>query len=176
MLVDAARLLESPGERRIRFIISGDGDMRAHWQARAKGLKSVHFTGWIPHEELQAHFRSAHLGLILLKGGIAKFWLGNKIFEYMAAFLGLINDVQGEPRDIVESRALGINVDCGNSSSLANALGSLIDDPNRVRMFMECSKRAFMSEFDREAVEMNYVNYLGTLMNVNEGRQRGTSP
>jgi hypothetical protein len=164
MLIDAARLLESQGERRIRFIVSGDGDMRSLWMARAVGLESVHFTGWISHQELQSYFRTAHLGLILLKGGIAQFWLGNKIFEYLSAFLGVVNDVPGASAEIVRNWNLGVNIKQQDPRYLARSLSALIDDPPRVRTYMENSKHAFLQTFDREAVETQYIEHLKNVM------------
>lgn len=164
MLIDAARILESRGEHRVRFVVSGDGDKRASWMARARGISIVHFTGWISHEELQAHFRRAHLGLILMKGGIARFWLGNKMFEYLSASLGVVNDVAGEPADIVATRAVGVNVRGADAAALADTLRLLADDPPRVRRFMENAGRTFLAEFDRDRVQAQYVNHLTALI------------
>lgn len=173
MLIDAVRILESTGERRIRFVVSGDGDMRPLWVTRAKGLTSVHFTGWIPHEELQEYFRTAHLGLVLIKGGIARFWLGNKIFEYLSAFLGLVNDVPGEADEIVAKHDLGVNVGRENPLALANTLRALASDPERVRRYMENAKEAFYRHFDRETVETKYVDHLQAVIRLHRERQGG---
>jgi len=164
MLIEAARALESAGERRIRFVVSGDGELRGHWMALARGLASVHFTGWIAHDALQAHFRQAHLGLVLLKGGIIRFWLGNKLFEYLSAGLGIVNDVGGEAATLVGRRGLGVNVESQNPSSLAAALRALVTDPQRVRQHMQNAHVAFRRDFDRETVESDYVHHLAELM------------
>jgi glycosyltransferase involved in cell wall biosynthesis len=164
MVIDAARLLEQSGERRIRFVITGDGEMRAQWMARAAGLESVTFTGWISHEELQRHFERSHVGLVLMKGGITRFWLGNKIFEYLASYLAVANDVPGEAADLVEGEDAGFNVPPGDAAALAHELRSLVNDPVRVHRHMEKARRAFQQKFDRDSIQSSYVEHLQELM------------
>jgi len=164
MLVDAAWILERAGERRVKFVVSGDGDMRRAWMARAAGLQSVQFTGWISHEALQAHFERAHLGLVLMRGGIARFWLGNKIFEYLSSSLGIVNDAPGELADIVRTRDLGLNVERGDAESLARALQAIVEDPARVLRHMACARASFLREFDREKIETQYTEYVTELI------------
>jgi glycosyltransferase involved in cell wall biosynthesis len=163
LLVDAARLLEESGERRIRFIVTGDGERRPIWLERARGLSSIDFTGWIPNETMRTHFRTAHLGLVLLRGGISRFWLGNKIFEYLCASLGVVNNVPGEPEDILRTRGAGANVDAVNPESLAAVLRELVEDPSRVRNMMSAARAAFEKEFDRDVVQIQYVRHLDAL-------------
>jgi len=174
LLIDAARILTVAGDHRVRFVVTGDGEMRSQWIAHAKGLTCVNFTGWIPDAELEAHFRAAHLGLVLLKGGIVRFWLGNKIFEYLSAFLGVVNDVVGEPAEIVSSRDVGINVDRQNPESLAQGLRALADDPGCVRRYMENARRSFKMEFDREAIEAKYLEYLRGVILIHRKQNQGT--
>lgn len=169
LLVDAARILESEGQTRIRFVLTGDGDMRPQWIARAAGLTNVHFTGWISHEELQAHFRSAHVGLVLLKGGIARFWLGNKIFEYLSASLAIVNNVAGEPAEIVDGFKLGLNVGPGNCAALADAMRHLAGNPALVRLYMENARRAFEGTFERDVIQAQYVSHLEELIRGEHG-------
>jgi glycosyltransferase involved in cell wall biosynthesis len=163
LLVDAARLLEAQGERRVRFVVTGDGDMRAQWLARAQGLSNVQFTGWISHQALQEHFRAAHVGLVLLKGGIARFWLGNKIFEYLSASLAIVSDVPGESAELLDTHQVGVSV-AADPAALASALVRLANAPERVLACMRNAQAAFEREFDREVVQAHYLEHLEGLM------------
>ena len=171
MLVDAIRILELKGEDRVRFIISGEGDSSPSWVARATGLTTVTFTGWISHDELQSLFYTAHLGIVLLKGGIVRFWLGNKIFEYLASSLGVVNNVPGEPEEIVASHDLGVNIPQADPGRLALVLASLADHPERVEHYMTNARRAFIHAYDREAVGNEYAGYLESII-----RRRAAQP
>lgn len=164
-LIEAARLLESSGERRVKFVMSGDGEWRQRWVDQADGLNNVLLTGWISHEELQAFFREAHVGLILMKGGITSFWLGNKICEYLSTSLALVNNVAGESSALVESKGLGINVPALDPRSLAEAIRSLVNSPDKVRRSMVNAKKVFETDFDREQISDSYVRFLADTIN-----------
>lgn len=164
LLADAARILERQGERRVLFVVTGDGDRRPRWIARAAGLHTLRFTGWISNEDMQSWFRRAHLGLVLMRGGITRFWLGNKIFEYLSASQAIVNNLPGESAALVTQGGFGVNVEARNPENLAVALSSLIDDPQRVAGYMEAARREFASRFDREVIQQQYVAHLGSLL------------
>ncbi len=159
-LIEAARILETSGERRVRFTMSGDGEWRERWVAQAAGLKSVHLTGWISNEELQTHFLKSHVGLILMRGGITSYWLGNKICEYLSTSLALVNNVVGECSGLVASRRLGLNVPAKDAPALAEAIRTLISSPDKVRSAMANAKLVFQEEFERGTIHDRYVSYL----------------
>jgi glycosyltransferase involved in cell wall biosynthesis len=164
-LVEAARILESRGERRVCFIVSGDGEFRPKWIAQASGLKTVQFTGWVSDEELQAYFLEAHVGLILMRGGITSFWLGNKFSEYLSTFLTLVNNVPGEPAEIVNNHKLGLNVSAKNPQALADAISTLLNSPEMVKEFMKNSNKVFHEIFERGKIYDGYVKYLIDCLN-----------
>lgn len=160
-VVDAARILEESGERRVSFVLSGDGECRQKWMDRAAGLKTVRFTGWITHEELQQLFYTSHVGLILMRGGITPFWLGNKFGEYLSTSLALINNVEGEATALVDKHGLGLNVAAKDPRAVADAVRTLVNAPERVRQAMISSRTVFDDVFERRRLYDRYVQYLG---------------
>ena len=167
-LIEAARILELSGERRVCFIVSGDGEFRSKWIAQASGLKTVQFTGWISDMELQACFLKAHVGLILMRGGITSFWLGNKFFEYLSTFLALVNNVPFEPTEIIDNHKLGLNIPPENPQALAHAISILINSPETVKKYMENSKKVFEEIFARGKIYNDYTEYLVDCSNLNK--------
>jgi len=159
-LVKAARLLEERGERRIRFVVSGDGEMRRKWMRQAAGLNSLIFTGRISHQEMQRYLATAHVGLVLLQGDITKFWLGNKFFEYLSGFLALINNVPSEAAEIVNANRMGVTIPPRDPGALAEVLTRLADTPSEVRRYMENSQKSFLEVFDRKILYEQYVEYI----------------
>ena len=159
-LVQAARILEDEGERRVTFVVSGDGECRPKWMAEASGLETVRFTGWISDEELQDYFFRAHVGLILMHGGITSFWLGNKFGEYLSTSLALINNVPGEAAAIVDTKGVGLNVPAKDAQALADAVRALVSSPETVRQAMASSARVFTDLFERGRIYDRYVSYL----------------
>jgi len=159
-VVDAARILEASGERRVSFVLSGDGECRQKWMDRAAGLTTVRFTGWISHDELQELFYTSHVGLILMRGGITPFWLGNKFAEYLSTSLALINNVEGEATAIVDAHKLGLNVAAKDPRAVADAVRTLVNSPDTVRRAMTNSRTVFNDVFERSRIYDRYVQYL----------------
>ena len=127
---------------------------------RAKGLTTVRFTGWISHEELQQLFYTSHVGLILMRGGITPFWLGNKFAEYLSTSLALINNVDGEATAMVDKYRLGLNVAAKDPQAVADAVRTLVDSPDTVRHAMTSSRTVFHDVFERSRLYHRYVHYL----------------
>lgn len=159
-VVDAARILEESGEKRVSFVLSGDGECRQQWMHRASGLTTVRFTGWISHDELQQLFFTAHVGLILMRGGITPFWLGNKFGEYLSTSLALINNVAGEAATMVDKHRLGLNVPAKDPQAVAEAARTLLNSPDTVRQAMTNSRNVFNDVFERSLIYDRYVQYL----------------
>jgi glycosyltransferase involved in cell wall biosynthesis len=167
-VVEAARILEASGERRASFVLSGDGECREKWMARASGLTTVRFTGWISHEELQELFFTAHVGLILMRGGITPFWLGNKFAEYLSTYLALVNNVAGEAAAIVDARGLGVNVPPSDPQAVAGAVRAMLASPDKVRTAMTNSRTVFNDVFERGRIYDGYVEYLNRCVTPQE--------
>jgi glycosyltransferase involved in cell wall biosynthesis len=160
MLVQAARILEARGERRIRFLISGDGELHPRWRAEAAGLQTVEFTGWLTHLEMQARLLGAHVGLILLTGALPRWWLGNKFFEYLSGFVALVNDSPTDAARVIAEHELGLTIPAGDPRALADALSGLIQSPRQVERYMTNARCVFLERFERGQLYGRYVAYL----------------
>jgi hypothetical protein len=164
LVIEAARRLRDAGELRVQFLITGDGEMRPAWMQQAAGLPNVVFTGFVSHEELQRHVSRTHVGLILMRGGITRFWLGNKIFEYLASSLALVNNVPGEASALVAEYDIGLSIPPHDPDALAGAVLQAVNDPPRVAAWMRNAQRAFAAHFERSRVYEDYVTYLAGLL------------
>jgi glycosyltransferase involved in cell wall biosynthesis len=160
LLVEAVKILESRGEKRVKFIVTGTGECLGKWTIKSRGLKTIKFTGWLSDEELQDYFLRAHVGLIIMRGGITSYWLGNKIFEYLSASLVLINNIPGESEAIVNKHRLGLNIPRNSPEALSDSITTLLNAPGRVRDYMENSRRVFSDMFERGRIHDAYVEYL----------------
>lgn len=163
-IIDAARALHAAGDNRVHLAIVGDGEMRPRWRQRAAGLSNVSFPGFLDHGQLQAEMAHTHIGLILMRGGITRFWLGNKIFEYLAASLGIVNNIPGEAAAIVAQFQLGLSIPPGDGASLAKAVTFAAENPAAVARWMQNAERVFPQHFDRRRVYHEYVEYLARLL------------
>jgi glycosyltransferase involved in cell wall biosynthesis len=136
---------------KLAFAIVGDGPEEAGLAAQidSLGLKdSVRLLGWKGHEDHEAYYRHAAIGLLpFLSTEHINITLPNKLFDYMGAALPVVaSDVRPLHRILVETGA-GVLVPPGNAAALADALVALADDPER---------RRALGAAGRAAVERDY--------------------
>ncbi len=160
LLIEIARLLQEREDKRFRFNIVGDGEMRAEWETAAKPIESVTFTGWISGAQLKPLLARSHVGAVLYRGGTTAFTMPNKLGEYLSAGLALLNSVGGELPALVDSERIGLNISSDQGEKAAVWLQSLADNPAEVQGLRDRSLRIFADRFQSEEV---YPKMLATL-------------
>jgi glycosyltransferase involved in cell wall biosynthesis len=131
----------------VRLEIAGTGPDRAFLQrwAASLGLSSeVSFLGWQP--DLSALYLrwSALVQPSLYEG------FGLSALEAMAAGLPVVGSRAGGLAEVVHDGVSGILVPARDARSLADAIGSLLDDPERSRRMGEAGRRRVRERFSME--------------------------
>ncbi len=153
VVLEAARLLQD--EPRIRIVLLGDGKEKAHLQARAAGmgLKNVIFLPSVPKSEMAAALAGTDACIAILKPVEAyKTTYPNKVFDYMAAGRPVVLAIDGVIRDVVEAAGCGIFAAPGDPATLADAIRSLAENPERSREMGMRGRRYVEQHFDRAAL------------------------
>lgn len=117
------------------FLFVGSGPARP----RHAPSHRVLFTGAVPHAEMPAYLRTAEVGVApyqpsrLGQMKLGFYWSPLKIFEYMATGLPVVT-LDVEPlREIVRPGSEGVLVTEGNVRALADAIASLLENPEKAR-------------------------------------------
>lgn len=123
------KILEKKPEA--RFVIVGDGEEREMLEQRAKELavdSAVRFTGRLSDEDLQRYTASAdvYVSTSLSDGGLAA-----STAEAMACSVPVVVSDFGNNRDWVEPGQTGLLFPLEDSSTLAEQVISLLDDPQK---------------------------------------------
>ena len=109
--------------------ICGDGP-RKEWLIENIGnRKHIIMCGWLNKEELQLKLNEAHFGLMLYYPNAPQGW-PNKLIEYMANGLPIINTLKGESWTLVENERLGFNFQSDDIFELVNWLFDLKNNDN----------------------------------------------
>ena len=167
-LIETAKILQKKVEQKIVIIAPGSAGTKLSRTKEVKNLKNIIFTGYLNSTEMDMNLNDAHIGLILMKGGITKFWMGNKIGEYLSASLGIINNVETEVADVVKFNNIGLNVPNSDPRATANALIECLNNPQKVESFMENSNVLFENSFNRIKNTKNYIDYLERLCKLHK--------
>jgi len=166
-VLEAARRLEASG-RRMRFVLCGTGDRLEHYRARAAGLHSVLFPGWIGAAAIYVLMRRSSIGLDPLRERYDFLaTINNKAIEYLSAGLPVISSPdRGVLRDMLVERGCGASVPSGNPEALAGLIASLYDDPVRRVGMSRNAQQTFESTYQAEVVYGEMLHHLEMVVAV----------
>jgi glycosyltransferase involved in cell wall biosynthesis len=145
-------LLEAAAELKpqfpdIKVVVAGDGFERPELAQLAERLgigDLVTFLGWVPNAELPPYYRAAAVSVIpSLEEGF-----GIPAAEAMGCETPVVASDAGGLPEVVENGVTGLVVPRGNSSALAQAIGSLLADPQRRRRMGQAGRERALRLFD----------------------------
>ena len=145
-------LLEAAAQLKPRFpdlkvVLAGDGFERPELARLAADLgiqADVTFLGWVPNTELPPYYRAAAVSVIpSLEEGF-----GIPAAEAMGCEVAVVASDAGGLPEVVEDGVTGLVVPRGDSTALAQAIGSLLDDPERRRAMGQAGRARALRLFD----------------------------
>jgi glycosyltransferase involved in cell wall biosynthesis len=147
----ASRLVD---QRRIVFLLVGDGKERPHLErmAQSLGLDNVKFIGAVPKNEMPEVLAASDVCIAILRNiPMFKTTYPNKVFDYMAAGRPTILVIDGVIRNVIEKARGGIFVPPGDDATLADAVRQLSGDCESVRAMGISARRYVVEHFDRRS-------------------------
>ncbi|MDP9126126.1 MAG: glycosyltransferase family 4 protein, partial [Pseudomonadota bacterium] len=147
-LLDAAALLRNdPAGRNLRFVLVGDGHLRAHLQERvsAQGLTNVTMLPPIPKLQVPAMLAQVDIAYIgwqrvpIYRFGIAP----NKLMDYMMAGRAVLHSVEAG-NDPVAEAGCGVTVAPQDARAVANGLVKMMRLAPTARAVMGERGRAYV--------------------------------
>jgi glycosyltransferase involved in cell wall biosynthesis len=169
-LICAARLIERKGQHHlieavkrltdehidVQLELAGTGDAHASLQAQAGRLgvaDRVVFSGYVPREEISAHYAAAHVFVLpSFNEGLSLAAL-----EGLASGLALVLTRTGGTADLVEDGVNGLTFAWGDVATLTQHLRSLAMDRARVRR-MGGQSRLRAERFGWPAITRQFVD------------------
>ena len=104
----------------------------------------VTFLGWVPNTELPPYYRAAAVSVIpSLEEGF-----GIPAAEAMGCEVAVVASDAGGLPEVVEDGVTGLVVPRGDSTALAQAIGSLLADPERRRAMGQAGRARGLRLFD----------------------------
>jgi glycosyltransferase involved in cell wall biosynthesis len=135
-----------------RLTVIGDGEDRPALERQARGLGlegHVTFTGYLPHEELAAHYARATL-LVHPARSANHFGIPNVILEAQAARVPVVCTRLPALAELLEDGVSGVYVPEDDAAALAATLAALFADPARRERLAEAGHRRVTEHFDIE--------------------------
>lgn len=172
---DVKTILEAAGRLghtypNIKFFIAGDGpdlsEMRLY--AESSGLRNTTFTGLLSYLHLTHLLSQCDVGLNAIVAS-SRTSLPNKVFDYMAAGLPMINSVNGELGDLLRTEQFGVQYEAGNTGSLAQAILELHGNPQQRLSLGQKARRLAEERFDMNREYLRWHEFLGRIVPARAG-------
>ena len=150
-VVDAVKEMEDA-----ELDLAGTGPKEAALRARAADCPRIRFHGYLKDAALQALLARADAGVIPMFPDSCV-GVPNKLADYAAAGLRVVNSLPGETADIVSRFAAGAFYVAGDAQSFKDAVSSLR------RPAPDFAPDAFRDLFDARRLYAGYVDFIQTL-------------
>jgi glycosyltransferase involved in cell wall biosynthesis len=145
-LLEAAAALK-PQFPDLKIVLAGDGFERPELVRLAAELgiaSDVTFLGWVPNADLPQYYRAAAVSVIpSLEEGF-----GIPAAEAMGCEVAVVASDAGGLPEVVENGVTGLVVPRGDATALAQAIGSLLADPQRRRRMGQAGRARALRLFD----------------------------
>jgi glycosyltransferase involved in cell wall biosynthesis len=145
-LLEAAAALK-PQFPDLKIVLAGDGFERPELVRLASELgisSDVTFLGWVPNADLPQYYRAAAVSVIpSLEEGF-----GIPAAEAMGCEVAVVASDAGGLPEVVENGVTGLVVPRGDANALAQAIGSLLADPQRRRRMGQAGRARALRLFD----------------------------
>ncbi len=157
MLEAASRL---GGEKRILFLIVGNGVQKGRLERKAQSLKltNVRFLPFQPIDSLPWLRASSDVQVALYKPNSVKFSMPSKIYEIMASGRTVLASAEkgSDVSELIERTQCGMCVEPGRPDELADAIRKLSRGPSMRESMAENGRCCAEQIYSRKAVVQNY--------------------
>jgi glycosyltransferase involved in cell wall biosynthesis len=159
-VLEAASMSSSAGDQ-IIFRIVGDGPHLPSLRQAAERMRlpNVIFHGLMPFGELTFLLRRSMVGLHAIANGSPQ-TLTNKLFDYLAAGLPVLNSSPGETADLLAKEKIGISYLAGDPEALCRSLGVLLGDKARWEEMSARARRLAVERYDRRMIYKQLIPFL----------------
>ncbi len=154
VMADAIALVRNSGiDAQLRLAGRVHGDDVQDRLAVPTATSGLRYEGLLDRAGVASLLAEADMGLVVLSGDYQPYRTAYpiKLFEYMAAGIPVIASDFPVYREIVESSGCGLLVDPSDSAAVADAITTLISDPQRAREMGSRGRAAVEQRFNWES-------------------------
>ena len=169
-VLDAAELLKQQNNDHIRFVLVGDGAVKAdlETEAQQRNLDNVIFTGRRPKNEMPDWIASSNINLVhLKKSDLFTTVMPSKIFESAGCGRPVLMGVDGFAKKLVMDAGMGIDIEPENPQEMVDALLSVAADPELEKRLGENGLNNIVPRYNRDSQAEKYLDILNTVLNRN---------
>ncbi len=162
-IVEAARCMDQT-ERKIKFVLCGDGPHLPRWRQLAVDCPSIVLPGWVDAAKIRSLMQLSSAGLAPYYSS----WdftisLPNKPIEYLSAGLPVISSLQGELANLLAQNDCGMTYQNGEATDLVRVITACYDSRDTCARMAKNATALFCERFVAEKVYGHLSNFLTQL-------------
>jgi glycosyltransferase involved in cell wall biosynthesis len=156
ILKEAILQLAVSGNEKLRFLLIGDGPLRAEIRAQLAAYEDsgrVIFLGLVPHASIPAYLDACDILLsphVPLRDGSPFFGSPTKLFEYMAMGKAIVASRLEQLAVVLRDEHSSLLVTPGDAQALSEAVLRLVHDPGLRRSLGEQARKDVIAEYTWE--------------------------
>lgn len=148
-IIDAIKKLDKIHQKKIQFIVMGDGPQKQKFQEQSQNLPIV-YTGRLPYPAMVWILSRCDIAVNPISKGAAQSII-NKHMDYAMAGLPVISTQENlEYRMLLDEYKAGISCKCEDSNEVCNTIKMLIDDAYLRKTLGKNSLNLAIEKFDRK--------------------------
>ena len=158
-IVEAAAVFDEEHPGKTEFVIAGSGPQADIAKEYEKKLSNLKYLGRISDEELMRQYYLSDLGLLQHKNNLTQ-TVTYKLFSYLSAGLPILNSLQSEMVEIIESNEVGMNNMNGDVEALVANIESFLYDGEKLRRFKKNAVELTKEKGDSQKVYSELIGLL----------------
>ncbi|MGD8451004.1 MAG: glycosyltransferase family 4 protein [Phycisphaerae bacterium] len=150
-MLDALAIVKK--ERPVRLLVVGQvlGPDKELFERRVQELglqNEVEVTGWLPYEQVGPALNRGSIGVVAMQPSPNNYGsLSNKLFSYMCTGQAVIGPRGSDTEVVINQTRCGLAVDMTDPAALAEAILSLLRDPERTQELGRNARQAVETGF-----------------------------
>ena len=171
-IANAAKILESDKNNKIRLVICGEGEQFEDLYAIGKKCSSLIVPGWIEKNQINTLLNISKAGILPYKSSL-DFMRAypNKVGEYLSAGLPILSSVQGAMKELLSGQNCGLTYQNRSPESFLRALKKLEDDEKLRKFYSQNAIKCFKQIFDANVVYKDYAAYVESFVVYNSDKK-----
>jgi len=156
----AARIREKHGDR-VRFILTGRGDLAAEAQrlVTSQGLTNVTLTGFLDFAAWASLLTQCDAGFNA-SFPEALIYLPNKLFYYLAAGVAVLNTIPGQCSEIIRDAGCGLDYRAGDVDSCVQAVEQILGDRRSLIAMGRAARELAETTYDRSVLFPQFAEFI----------------
>lgn len=161
-LIEAVRQLTVDGVP-VTLTVAGDGPQRSRFIEAGQQGMPIGYRGYLDDKAMQACLAECDIGVVPM---FSESWVAvpNKLIDYAAAGLAIINGLKGGTQTLLDRHAAGLAYETGSAASLAAAVKHYHDDRDLLARHRKAARHLAETDFDAARIYPAMARWLTQLV------------